>query len=413
MAPNEFTSGIFKAVEPFVIIDRSGVMPDYDKFKPKMDKEALSCATKYVAYELGRAEINMRKDLTTELSIRPYHTSLLYSIGSFVKHSKEEISQLKDDIACVIDGDDLEDDADEDLGTFLISSGGSEKGPSSLESGSTSSNDGRIVDHEVSPQGEDNIKELGRTDFRIFIHDRSPFKLKLPEKRHAELESERLGALVESKFLTEEEAIFQAAGYARAEVLRNLQNLHLKPVYLLVLTDSRWTYAILDVRGSVCICNNLIEEDSMSDLLELERLRFVGKSYVHSQLGELRSMLDENMKLLKDKRYKKVYPRKKYLVGRLYLSKQWYDLPSIRRVGSFASPHSFRFFEGLLRIAVGDKAVKWTPKDVTAAYELKSKVIDCIVRYRSGLHWDDREPAGKRARLYGQGEIRQEDEPEN
>lgn len=389
--PNQFTKATLKAVEPFVVIDTSGVLPDYNKFKPRMDKEVITYVVKNAARKLVHVETQMRNDLTTELSIRPYHTALLQSIGSFAKVSQEEISRLN--IKAAVNGDEEEEGENEVLRAFYLSSGG--HAAVSLESRSTSSDEGFNIDHEVPPQGEDNVKAVGRTDFRIYNHDRSPFRLGLPQIKLDEVDTERLTVVAESKFLTENDAIFQACGYARPEALRNLQNFHLKPIYLLVMADSRWTYGILDVRGSVSVCNNRIDERSMADLLELERLRFAGKDYIPTKLEELQIKLEEKMK---DSR---VYPKRKYLVGRLHLGKNWYDLPSIRRAGSFRTAGSFIFFEGLLRITVGDKAVKWTMKDVQEAFQQRTEFGEVVLKHQSGLSWDKEEEqlAGKRAKL--------------
>lgn len=394
IAPNKYTRGILKVVEPFLVINRSGRMPEFDEFQAKMNKSALSCAVTSMARELTRVQSIMRVDKNTELAIRPLHQALVFAIGAFAKPSEDEISDLNDYFEYAPQ---VEIEDEESLSAYLVSSGGCEAKNPSLH-GSGPSVEGFKVDHECAPQGEDDVKQPGRTDFRVFVHDKSPLKIKVPWSQLAEVKIERLVAIIESKFDREIDGIFQAVGYARSEILRNLQNLHFKPVYVLVFSESNWTYGILDVRGSIRIKkNNTIDKISYEGLLVSEKLYFHGEEYVPTKEEDLQSELNRKVELLQEKYNMKAYPKRKYLVGTLHLSEKWYDLPSASKDGGLSSPDALRFFEGLLRMAIGSRINHWTIEDVQAAYNRRMELIDLQSKYKAcrGLVW---EPASKRAK---------------
>lgn len=119
---------------------------------------------------------------------------------------------------------------------------------------SASFNEGLVVEHEVAPEGADDRKAKGRTDFRAFVWDKASLKrTQLSSCVKERLDQKRLVLVFESKMAKEVDACLQAAGYAIPGIVRNLQNWHVQPVYLIVLAATRWTHAILDVHGSLTI----------------------------------------------------------------------------------------------------------------------------------------------------------------
>ncbi|EFJ13642.1 hypothetical protein SELMODRAFT_424274 [Selaginella moellendorffii] len=373
---SEFQFGLLRAVEPFLRVHRTTAASQLgpnDKFKGgQMNRDALDTCLQVITPSMVDYERSF-KEPRTELNVRPRHLELIRQVEKFTRPT--EVALYEDDAAMaeeVGDEDELGQkgftitlaggDKDDKLVAEVYRGKEVEEAPGHESPGSSSDDDeGLHMDTEAAPE---DVPDKDRTDARVFVFNEGP------RNRADELEKPYLSAqrcTLVSEFNDDEDwnAIAQAAAYARVEARRNLSSRHYKPLYLLVFSKTKFTYAILKPEGYILTGGNKVTDAAYADFVNITKPGSTPwpKKTMDSMLEVGTSYLRRNYS---DKSNPK-YPKRPYVVGDLLVAPQWYTLPSTEVMGGFFSPDAKKFYEGLLRIAVGDRVLKFTPYHVMAA----------------------------------------------
>lgn len=385
--PSKYHINLFKCNQPFVTV--SDDLPAYDKFGGlQMKKEVRVKAMEFLLRPC--IQISRSHENRGEMSGRILHASLFNGIWGIAKPSRRLMKSIdtmekeyelkygprKKKPKCE------KPDVDEDNEDFLADEiqapkQDEEAGPSSTEVdafGSDHSNESLLMGDEIMPEdGEETGK--GRMDLRVSVYNTSNLKWKEKFGRRDKVDSRKTVCVVECKWDTEDEnAIYQAACYACQEALKNITNLHLDPIYILVLSKSKWTYGILDLRGKINVLEGGIDIGSFSEFSEQEEIRFLDNP---TSVEELKVRLRDSTTYYRrhfSSDCGAVYPPKQFVVGTLHICEQWYSLPDFNSVAGGMGYGVHLFYEGLLRIIIGEKVTKWELEDLKRAKRLKKAV---------------------------------------
>ncbi|EFJ28937.1 hypothetical protein SELMODRAFT_410804 [Selaginella moellendorffii] len=373
---SEFHFGLLRAVEPFLRVHRTTAASQLgpnDKFKGgQMNRDALDTCLQVITPSMVDYERSF-KEPRTELNVRPRHLELIRQVEKFTRPT--ELALYEDDAAMAEEvGDENElgqkgftitlaaGDEDDKLVAKVYRGKEVEEAPGGS---STDDEEGLHMDTEAAPE---DVPDKGRTDARVFVFNEGP-RNRADELEKPYLSAQRCTLVGEFKDDEDWNAIAQAAAYARVEARRNLSSRHYKPLYLLAFSKTKFTYAILKPEGYILTGGNKVTDAAYADFVNTTNPGSTPwpKKTMDTMLEAGISYLRRNYS---DKRNPK-YPKRAYVVGDLLVAPQWYTLPSTEVMDGFFSPDAKKFYEGLLRIAVGDRVLKFTPYHVMAALSVR------------------------------------------
>lgn len=378
--PSKYHKSLFRCNQPFVTVSHD--LPAYDKFGGLQMKEEVR--EKAMAFLLRPCiEISRSHGNRGEESGRILHASLFQRIWRIAKPSRRLMKSIdnmekeyeiqygarkKPKYEKPVD-DDNEDFLSDEIEALKQDE---EAGPEAFSS--DHSNEILLMGKEAMPDDGEEIGK-GRMDLRISVYNNSNLKWKKKFGRRDEVDSRKSVCVVECKWDNEDEnAIYQAGCYACQEALKNISNLHLDPIYILVLSKSKWTYGILDLRGKINVLEGGIDIYSFSEFSEQEGIRF---SDYPTSVEELEVRLRNGTTYYRQhfSSYPgAVYPPRQFVVGTLHISEEWYSLPDFNSVDGAMRYGVHLFYEGLLRIIIGEKVTEWELEDFEKAKGLKKAV---------------------------------------
>ncbi|EFJ38289.1 hypothetical protein SELMODRAFT_402085 [Selaginella moellendorffii] len=361
--PSEFNFGVLQAVEPFLNIHRHQAAVSqlpFDRFKGgKMNADALDACLHLISASMADFERSYNERIT-ELNFRPRHLELIRQVEKFTTPTDAEYNSSF--LESIADGD--EDELDQ-KGFVILLSGENDAleeveailhEDSNASGSDSSSSDGSHLDTEAPPQGPYDVADTGRTDGRAFVFNEGPRKRTECEVERLRLSAQRCAFISEFKPNETWEAIAQAAACARPEVRCNLSNRHYKPMYLLALSKHKFTYAILKAEGQI-LAGDFVETTRPSGQAP------TSKAVIDRMFALGTKFLRENYREKSGAKYLK----RPFIVGDLYIAPEWYPLPSNEVDGGFFSSGAKKFYEGLLRIAIGDVVLRYTQYDLLKA----------------------------------------------
>ncbi|EFJ24265.1 hypothetical protein SELMODRAFT_414822 [Selaginella moellendorffii] len=356
--PSEFNFGVLQAVEPFLNIHRHQPAVSqlaFDRFKGgKMNPDALDACLHLISTSMADFERSY-SEAVTELNFRPRHLELIRQVERFTTPTDAEYNSSF--LESVADGD--EDELDQ-KGFVIVLSGAN----NALEEVEAILNEDSNASGSDSSSSGESPKDTGRTDGRAFVFNEGPRKRTECEVERLRLSAQRCALISEFKPNETWEAIAQAVACARPEIRRNLSNRHYKPMYLLALSKHKFTYAILKAEGQILAGGNKVSDKAYSDFVETTRPSGrtpTSKSVIDKMFALGTKFLRENY------RESAKYSKQPFIVGDLYIAPEWYPLPTNEVDGGFFSSGAKKFYEGLLRIAIGDVVLRYTQYDILKA----------------------------------------------
>lgn len=399
-APYEYNKALFKCNYPFIV--QTYHMPTDDKFRALRMKDSTRVRALQFLMEPS-IEVSRFCDIKGELGGRRLHSSFFSRLGFLTKPSSVSIQRelkLEKDLSyfypllkkrkvappAVVDDLDkaspslLDSSVEAHNRDFIVREGETLEGAESKSPPSPESDKSFRLEEETAPDTGD-VPGRGRIDIRLFNFNSYNQKLKKMFKQVDPVEMRQCVCVCECKWEKEVDldALMQAAAYTCQPALSNLANLHFNPIYILVLTRSKWTYGILDSRGCVQVIDGGLDRDTLDDFFLQQSVRFSQNPLSESDLEVQLKIATKYLRKCYGAMPKAVYPNNTYLVGNLHIRNEWFRLPDFDGVNG---DDMCLFYEGLLRIVVGEKVNDWEVEDLEAAKNLRCglmKIPKCLV----------------------------------
>lgn len=224
---------------------------------------------------------------------------------------------------------------------------------------------------DLQPDGD---VATGFADGVIHVCDDRPQK-KFGSKSNMFFNPDRVVCVLARKFVEDKlkwNGWFQGGFYAVKHAMVNITRGHGRPVYVLVMTASTWTYGILVPEGYVEIREGRIDLTSMAEFERHQEITGMKKSDVE----ELEAKFKKGSAF-----YRKNYhdnPHASYadgpmLVGTYYLSSQWFSLPRVE-YGNGQVEGVRRLFDGLMRLILGDCVFNLKAEDYKQRWQLRTEM---------------------------------------
>ncbi|EFJ20645.1 hypothetical protein SELMODRAFT_417846 [Selaginella moellendorffii] len=340
-----YTKGVFKANHPLIkIVSGEELMPAFDKFALPLLVDAqvrraaiFLCSTEFTRFYKLYGKASNEKQLTE------FHHSLVRELEKLTIPSGQTLKKLE--------GDQL---------LYESLTGKKRKRTDLSDIASFSDQLDMLLQH-APVIGEDGEESTGAADLKVYV-----LVNKLQEL------VKKLVAIIEFKFTNEKQAGFQGTCYACKEAPINMHNSQTNPIYVLCFSE-RWKRSILHLRGEVSVKNGTLDRSSLPAFRKTEKMMGFKDPIPEEELVE---MLQERTAFFQRKYSQapqSLYPDNMYLVGTLYTSDEWHELPRNELFGG-GSPDTHRLYEGLLRIIIGDAVLKWSKEMLNKVVEARESI---------------------------------------